>query len=98
MRIASLGLAVLAVAAFATPARAHFTLTMPQSWDNQDGFGNPQKAAPCGNEGTPVATDAITGYMVGATITIAIDRTIAHPGHYRVSLAADQASLPADPP
>lgn len=100
LRSASLAIAVVSVAALARPARAHFELVAPQNWANQDGTGSPQKSAPCGqaDPGSPaVATNAVTGFMVGATVTITIDEKIFHPGHYRVALAADMASLPADP-
>lgn len=81
----------------ATPAYAHFVLMQPQNWANQASDGTPEKTAPCGNEGTPVATNAVTEYRVGETATIQIDEVVPHPGHYFVSLAADQASLPKDP-
>ncbi len=89
--------AVLACLGAATPAYAHFVLTKPTNWANQDADGLPEKTAPCGNEGTPVATNAVTEYKVGDAVTIQIDERIFHPGHYFVSLAADQASLPKDP-
>jgi MYXO-CTERM domain-containing protein len=81
----------------ATPAYAHFVLMQPQNWANQASDGTPEKTAPCGNEGTPVATNAVTEYRAGETVTIQIDERVPHPGHYFVSLAADQASLPKDP-
>jgi uncharacterized protein (TIGR03382 family) len=81
----------------ATPADAHFVLMQPQNWADQASDGTPEKTPPCGNEGTPVATNAVTEYKVGDTIAIQIDERVPHPGHYFVSLAADQASLPKDP-
>src|SRR5439155_23197726 len=81
----------------ASPAYAHFVLMQPSSWAKIDSGGNPQKAGPCGNEGTPVPTGDVIEYKVGDTIPITIQETTFHPGHYRVSLAKDQASLPADP-
>jgi hypothetical protein len=54
--------------------------------------------APCGNEGPAAATGAVTAFSPGETITIALDETIFHPGHYRVALAVnDQSELPAEP-
>jgi MYXO-CTERM domain-containing protein len=88
---------VLACLAAASPAYAHFVLMQPSSWARLDGGGNPQKSAPCGNEGTPIATGAVIEYKTGDTIPITIEETTFHPGHYRVSLAKDQASLPDDP-
>src|SRR2546427_8299680 len=81
-------------------AQAHFKLDAPASWANQDSLGTPLKSAPCGQSdpGDPaVATNAVTGLMTGSTVTITITETVFHPGHYRVALAADQNSLPADP-
>ncbi|MFZ5893485.1 MAG: SCE4755 family polysaccharide monooxygenase-like protein [Myxococcota bacterium] len=82
--------------------RAHFTLHAPASWANQDAVGNPQKSAPCGqaDPGMPaVATGKVTAFSPGETITIIIDETVFHPGHYRVALAVeDRGELPMDPP
>ncbi len=84
-------------------ADAHFILSSPASVSQQDEFGSPQKSAPCGNtdtagvpdEATP--TNQITTVPTGSMLTISIRETIFHPGHYRVALAQDRASLPADP-
>jgi len=89
--------AVLACLGAATPAYAHFVLMQPTNWANQASDGTPEKTAPCGDEGTPVPTNAVTEYKVGDTVTIQINEVVPHPGHYFVSLAADQASLPTDP-
>jgi hypothetical protein len=81
-------------------AHAHFKLDAPANWANQDSLGTPLKSAPCGQSdpGNPaVATNAVTRLMAGSTVTITITETVFHPGHYRVALAADQSSLPADP-
>ena len=94
-----LGLCLLAaavIAASAAPARAHFSLVSPSCLSVQDVLGNPQKGLPCGEN--LVATNAVTTYRPGQTITITIKETIYHPGHYRVLLAQSQAQLPADPP
>jgi MYXO-CTERM domain-containing protein len=85
-------------------ADAHFILMSPASRTEQDFVGSPQKSAPCGltdsagdpDESTP--TGDITTVQTGSTLTITIKEAIFHPGHYRVALAADPASLPADPP
>ena len=90
-------LITLACLGAARPAYAHFKLTTPANWTAQQTDGSPQKTGPCGNEGSPSDAGAVTEYKVGATISIAIDETVFHQGHYRVSLAADQASLPKDP-
>ena len=88
---------VLACLAAASPAYAHFVLMQPSSWAKLDVDGNPQKSPPCGNEGPPVQTGVVVEYKAGDTIPITIEETTFHPGHYRVSLAMDQASLPDDP-
>ena len=78
---------------------AHFTLRSPASWRVQDPLGNPQKVGPCGNEGTVATIGAVTAFAPGETITITLDETIFHPGHYRVALAVnDRSELPAEPP
>ncbi|MDB4976024.1 MAG: hypothetical protein JWN48_4365 [Myxococcaceae bacterium] len=92
--------ALAAGAALAAPAplvHAHFILVAPQAVYTQDGFGSPQKAPPCGEEGTPKVSDKVTTYKPGDTVTITINETIPHPGHYRVALAQSPAELPPEP-
>jgi hypothetical protein len=80
-------------------AIGHFALRAPASWREQDFLGNPQKTGPCGDEGTAATTGTVTPFAPGETITITLDETIFHPGHYRVSLAVlDRSELPAEPP
>lgn len=86
-------LTALALAALTSTAQAHFNLVVPRA----DRTGDPGgKAPPCGDVGT--STNAVANYMPGQMITITVDETIDHPGHYRVALAKDMASLPAEPP
>ncbi len=83
------------------PARAHFRLVTPPSWAVQDSLGSPQKSPPCGQAdpgNAAVPTGAVTTVQEGSTLTVTLDETVFHPGHYRVSLAADPGGLPADPP
>jgi hypothetical protein len=85
----------------AQTAHAHFTLREPACYSEQDSFGSPQKSAPCGQAdpgAMAVPTGAVTAYAVGGMLTLTIDETIFHPGHYRIAIANDMASLPADPP
>src|SRR4051812_7113479 len=92
-------LILLVVTASAT-ARAHFILVAPAAYSKQDTQGLPEKSAPCGqaDPGIPlVATPDETTFAAGDTISITINEAIFHPGHYRVSVAQDLASLPADP-
>lgn len=81
-------------------AHAHFVLVGPASWANQDALGSPQKSAPCGqaDPGAPATpTGMITTYQSGDTLSVTIKETVFHPGHYRLAIAKDQGSLPADP-
>jgi len=92
--------ALLLVAAMGSVASAHFTLMMPAAYSKQDGLGLPEKSAPCGqaDPGTPI--EMVPGeatFAPGDTITVMVDVNIFHPGHYRVAVAQDEASLPADP-
>jgi hypothetical protein len=94
-------LALTALAALLVPAatQAHFILQSPPAAHEQDDYGDPQKAPPCGDAGSAVATGAVTAYQAGDTITITIDETIYHPGHYRIALAVnDPSELPEEPP
>lgn len=93
-------LLAMSVLALGSNASAHFALNTPPSYATQDTLGLPQKSAPCGQadpSNAVVPTNMVTTYHSGDTITITIDEKIFHPGHYRVAIAADQASLPIDP-
>ena len=90
---------LLAALLAAPGANAHFALRSPASWRVQDSLGDPQKVGPCGDEGTAPTTGAVTAFSPGETITIVLDETVFHPGHYRVALAVhDRSELPAEPP
>lgn len=91
-----LGLSLGALSFVATRADAHFYLDTPAADNAQDATGNPQKASPCGGGDSP--SGEITAYQSGQTITITIDETIFHPGHYRVAVADDPSQLPDEPP
>ena len=94
LAIAVLGAGLLGT----TTARAHFILTSPPAVSDQNFLGDPQKAPPCGDNGDAVATGIITDYQAGDVVTITIDETIFHPGHYRIALAVNDISeLPAEP-
>jgi MYXO-CTERM domain-containing protein len=82
---------------FPGASQAHFILTSPPAMYEQDGLGDPQKAPPCGDQGMAVATGEVTSYQAGDTITVTIEETIFHPGHYRIALAVDGA-FPEEPP
>ena len=63
--------------------------------------GVPEKSAPCGQAdpgATPVATNAVTAFAPGDTVSITIMEVVPHPGHYRVALSTTgQTGLPGDP-
>jgi Dictyostelium (slime mold) repeat len=97
-RPALLALVLSAIVVAPSMASAHFRLLSPASWRDQDGLGSPQKLGPCGNEGTADQTRVVTTFSPGETITITLDETIFHPGHYRVALAVnDRSELPDEP-
>ena len=74
-------------------------LSSPPAMYEQSALGDPQKAPPCGDNGNAVATGTITTFSPGETITVEIDETIFHPGHYRIALAInDPSELPEPPP
>src|SRR5512143_3682367 len=79
-------------------ASAHFHLDAPEAEWTQTSVGDPQKVAPCGpvvDGGT--ATGKVTTVMSGSSLAVTITETVTHPGHYRVSIAQDEAGLPAEP-
>lgn len=91
------GLTLLSLAA-ARPAAAHFVLQAPACWMSQDPNGLPEKLGPCGDEGGGTPTQKVTAFRTGQTITVTIDETIFHPGHYRIALAtSDRGQLPPEP-
>jgi MYXO-CTERM domain-containing protein len=78
-------------------ARAHFILQAPASSAEQGALGDPQKTPPCGGDGA-VPTGTVTAYAPGDMVTVTINETVPHPGHYRVALSTTGPSgLPADP-
>lgn len=91
--------ALAAVYLAPAPSRAHFVLQSPPAVYEQSNYGDPQKAPPCGADGSEVGTGVVTAYMGGDKLMITIDETIYHPGHYRVALAInDPSELPPEPP
>jgi hypothetical protein len=94
------GLAALSVLwSHVSVSQAHFVLESPAAMTQQNELGDPQKAPPCGDAGNAALTGERTSYTEGATISITINETITHPGHYRVALALDSPDdLPPAPP
>ena len=96
--------ALVAAATFAVPglAQAHFHLDEPANWITQMENGDPQKTGPCGAlmeaNKTYTASGTVTPFKAGDTVTIKLEETVAHPGHYRVALAVeDRSGLPPEP-
>lgn len=96
--------ALVACATFACPgfAHAHFHLDEPANWITQLENGDPQKTGPCGAlmeaNKTYTASGTVTPFKAGDTVTIKLEETVSHPGHYRVALAvADRSELPPEP-
>lgn len=92
----ALGLAIIPAA-----AQAHFKLLEPTSWIvENERLGDPQKAAPCGDPGTPGAltpSNVVNKATGGQKIHVKVTETIFHPGHYRIALAVNgHDELPAD--
>lgn len=96
-RVALAACALFASSAPATTAAAHFLLLSPDSAYEQGFLGDPQKAPPCGDVAGTRATGKVSSFAPGQTISIKVDETIYHPGHYRVALAKTRAELPPEP-
>ncbi|MEY2934589.1 MAG: hypothetical protein RL033_5338 [Pseudomonadota bacterium] len=96
--IPSLALVAL-VASVSSSAHAHITLMNPPSWVEEGERGDPQKQGPCGaapGGNGVVQTNIVTSYRPGETIMVTWQETVAHPGHFRISLAPDRAMF-SDP-
>ena len=91
-------LPILAALLFSQLAFAHFILEAPKNSFTQNLLGDPQKAPPCGEESGSTATNDVVTDVAGQTITIKLNETIYHPGHYRVALGlTGPQDLPAEP-
>lgn len=93
-------IAVIAAAlAISTTASAHFKLVAPEAAYTQTSVGDPQKTGPCGPTGDGgTATNKVTTVMSGSMLTVTLNETVFHPGHYRIAIAQDEAGLPPEPP
>jgi hypothetical protein len=88
--------------AYAPQAHAHFKQLAPASWLKEDALGGPQKGSPCGPGNTrpfigddvqPIpASNAVTTFHAGETITVRWQETVYHPGYFRISLAPVHAA------
>jgi MYXO-CTERM domain-containing protein len=84
-------LAALALMLSADTALAHIKLISPTSWQVTDALGNPQKVGPCGEAGT--ASNVVTTVEAGSQLSVEWVDTVAHPGHYRISIAPDMKDI-----
>jgi hypothetical protein len=93
----ALGLGIIALLGSAG-ADAHFRLVAPANWMMQSTDGSPQKTGPCGNEAPQTPSNVTTPFRPGDTVTIQLNETVYHPGHYRVALAVNSPNeLPPEP-
>ncbi len=83
----------LTIASSSGAAHAHFNLIMPPPADSAADGG--KGAPPCGPTS---ASGVVTAVQGGHPITVSLNETVLHPGHYRVALSINSRSeLPADP-
>ncbi len=81
------------IASFSGAAHAHFNLIMPPPADSATDGG--KGAPPCG---PTQASGVVTPVQGGHAITVSLNETVLHPGHYRIALSINSRSeLPADP-
>ena len=92
--VASLG----AIALLPASASAHFVLEAPAAAFSQNALGDPQKVGPCGDDGSATPTGEVITVQAGEMLTITINETVFHPGHYRIAIAEDASQLPEPPP
>jgi hypothetical protein len=95
MRTKSAIVTVLLCMGFASSAAAHIRLLKPDGWIQENALGDPQKDAPCGPGAGEqfTATNKITEFKAGETITVEWEETIPHPGHFRIALAENRDDL-----
>jgi MYXO-CTERM domain-containing protein len=87
---------------YTAQAYAHFKQLSPTSWLNEDALGGPQKGSPCGpgnarpfigDDVQPIpASNAVTTFHAGETITVRWQETVYHPGYFRIALAPVHAA------
>jgi hypothetical protein len=84
---------ILVIASFSGAAQAHFNLIMPPPADSAADGG--KGAPPCGPTS---ASGVVTAVQGGHALTVSLNETVLHPGHYRIALSINSRSeLPADP-
>jgi hypothetical protein len=80
-------LLVVSVLSLAGSASAHFELLEPKA--SSDTVNGGKGGKPCGPDGGPGTPIPVTG---GSMLTIKVNETTPHPGHYRVALALNARS------
>src|SRR5580693_2378250 len=88
----------LAAGIVAPLASAHFKLSEPASWINENNLGDPQKLGPCGGTSADAGTvtNAVTKVQGGQKLHLKWTETVYHPGHYRIALSVNSRDeLPA---
>jgi len=84
---------LVTIALFSSAAHAHFNLIMPPPADSATDGG--KGAPPCG---PTQASGVVTPAQGGHPITVSLNETVLHPGHYRIALSINSRSeLPPDP-
>ncbi len=84
---------LVTIASFSGAAHAHFNLIMPPPADSATDGG--KGAPPCG---PTTASGVVTAVQGGHALTVSLNETVLHPGHYRIALSINSRSeLPADP-
>jgi uncharacterized protein (TIGR03382 family) len=86
IRLIALSSAALALIGWLPLAQAHIDLVWPSDmFNNSEG----QKSGPCGPSGTPTPEDKMYYFAPGASVTVRVNETISHPGHFRVAISDD---------
>jgi hypothetical protein len=84
---------LVTIAFFSGAAEAHFSLMMPPPADSASDGG--KGAPPCG---PTQASGVVTAVQGGHLLTVSLNETVLHPGHYRIALSINSRSeLPPDP-
>lgn len=84
---------LVTIACFSGAAHAHFNLVMPPPADSATDGG--KGAPPCGPTSVSGVVTAVQG---GHALTVSLNETVLHPGHYRIALSINSRSeLPPDP-
>jgi hypothetical protein len=92
IRAMRMALGTLVTLALPSTALAHIKLLSPPAWIVTNSLGDPQKTAPCGSNSAP-KTGTVTKVKAGSKLKVTWTETVFHPGHFRISIAADRAQF-----